>query len=197
MMEQAVLNAARQMSSAIRCEDLECLTEVVREHPEQLHFNTPMGAQTWLGYAVRMSSIAVVQHLINLGFDVNEGDSRDGVKPICSACYEGRHDVTRLLLDAGSALDTATSAQNPLFAAIVGRSPDVVKLLLERGMDASVRYNSKTMKNMDAVAFALMQGEIECARIIALWNSKGDELAAQAALRQADQIAEENAFRKS
>jgi hypothetical protein len=52
------------------------------------------------------------------------------------------------------------------------------------------------MEDMDAVAFALMRGEKECAEIIALWNANGDEDAAKIALNNADQIAEENAYRK-
>jgi len=190
------LGLVRPILDALKSDNLEALEELIRGCPEQLHFTTPFGAQTWLGYAAGHASIEAVKKLLALGFNVNEGDAREGIKPLCSACDEARLDVARLLLDAGSTLDTDTSVQNPLFAAIVGRSPEIAKLLLERGMDATVRYNSKTMKNMDAVAFALMRGEAECARVIALWNAKGDELAAEKALREADHVAEENAYRK-
>ena len=60
-------------------------------------------------------------------------------------------------------------APNPLFARIVGRSPEVAYLLLERGIDTRVRYNTETMKNMDAVAFAMMWG-----RVAALLQSGAD-----------------------
>lgn len=190
------LRLVRPILDALKSDNLDTLEELIRGNPEQLHFTTPFGAQTWLGYAAGHASLESVKKLLDLGFDVNEGDSREGIKPLCSACDEARLDVVRLLLDAGSTLDTATSVQNPLFAAVVGRSPEIAQLLLERGMDATVRYNSKTMKNMDAVAFALMRGEAECARVIALWNAKGDELTAQKALHEADLIAEENANRK-
>jgi hypothetical protein len=193
MSSQQPLSLAREIVDAIKLGDAGAIAELIRAHPDQLHFSTPFGAQTWLGYAAGHASLKTVNVLLDLGFDVNEGDARENVKPLCSACFKGRLDVARLLLDAGSVLDTATSVQNPLFAAIVGRSPEVVKLLLERGVDATVSYNSESMRDMDAVAFALMQGEAECARIIAVWNARGDELVAQKALREADRIAEQNA----
>ncbi|MBQ0929752.1 ankyrin repeat domain-containing protein [Ideonella alba] len=185
----------RQVLDAIKQGDLRTLEELVRMNPDQLHFKTPFGFQTWLGYAAGNARLEVVQALLSLGFDANEGTPSDGIKPLSKACEEGRLDNANLLLDAGTVLETATSVQNPLFAAIVGRSPEVVKLLLERGIDATVRYNSKTMKNMDAVAFALMRGEAECARVVALWNAKGDEIAAKQALEEGSHIAKENAYR--
>jgi uncharacterized protein len=183
-----------QLLEAIKGNELDALTSLLRLHPDQLHYKTPFGGQTWLGYAASDGSLECVRHLVQLGFDINEADPREGRTPLSQAGYGNRPDVASYLLESGAAIDTTTSARNPLFAAIVGRSPAVVKLLLERGIDSTVRYNSKTMRNMDAVAFALMRGEKECAHIIALWNAKGDEAAAQSALREADEIAEDNAY---
>lgn len=132
-----------------------------------------------------------------MGFDVNEGDDREGVKPLTAACSKGRTDIVQCLLDAGAVMDTATSVQNPLFAAIVGRSPEAVRQLLEHGINARARYNSDTMKDMDAVAFALIQGDAEGARIIANWNAGGDEARAREALEEGLLIAKENAFRSA
>lgn len=185
-----------QIYEAIDQGDLDEIERLIRSNPDHLHFMQPITSQTWLGYAAGYASLAVVQKLLALGFDVNEGSERSGCKPLTSACECNHLDNAVCLLEAGSVMDTATSLQNPLFAAIVGRSPEIVRLLLEHGMDATVRYNSKTMDNMDAVAFALMQGEAECARVIALWNAKGDEAAAKQALDEADQIAEDNAYGK-
>lgn len=182
--------------NAIKQDDLNQLEQLIRDNPEQLHFKMPVGNQTWLGYAAGYGSVPVVRKLLSLGFDVNEGSAPDDLKPLSSACYENRLNVAQILLDAGSALASATSAQNPLFAAIVGRSPEIVKLLLEHGMDATVRYNSPTMRNMDAVAFALMQGAADCARVIALWNAGGNEIAAQQALDEGNRVANENVYRK-
>lgn len=90
-------------------------------------------------------------------------------------------------------MDTSASVRNPLFAAIVGQSQEVVRLLLDRGIDASVRYNSNTMIDMDATAFALWRGETELARIIALHLAGGNEVKAQALLNEAREVVSRNA----
>ena len=106
-------SVAAQVGLAIRTEKLEILSQLIRENPEQLHVKTPLGGQTWLGYAMRLGSVEVVHHLLTLGFDVNEGDPQDNIKPLCEAGYKGSQEKARLLLDAGSTMDTATSVQNP------------------------------------------------------------------------------------
>jgi hypothetical protein len=52
------------------------------------------------------------------------------------------------------------------------------------------------MKNMDAVSFALMRGEKECAQIIANKIAKGNEANVISLLNEADEIAELNAYGK-
>lgn len=184
---------AAQMVDAIRTEDAEQIRCLLQANPEQTTFFTPFGSQTWLGYASQIGKLGSVKALIDGGLDANQGDKRDNRRPICSAAANCHVDVVAYLLSCGVQLDASLSVRNPLFSAIVGRSPDIVRLLLQAGMDSKVRYNSETMKDMDAVAFALMHGEAECAEIIALWNAKGENAVAVAALLEADKIAEENA----
>lgn len=178
---------------AIDSQDLKKLVSLFSEHPEQVNRIIPLGRQTWLGYAAGDDKLKVVKYLIEIGVDVNKGDERDNRKPICDAASTGNYDIVKCLLDAGTVLDVSASVRNPLFGAITSRSPAITQLLLEAGIDSTMRYNSDTMKNMDAVAFALMWGDKESARLIALWNANGDEKAAKAALEEADKIAEENA----
>ena len=90
-------------------------------------------------------------------------------------------------------MNTSTSVGNPLFGAVIGKSPAVARLLLERGINAPVRYNSNTMNDMDATAFALMRGEAEIARVIALHNASGDITQTEALLVEAKVIASKQA----
>jgi hypothetical protein len=182
-----------QIVEAIKGQDMGSLARLISENPEQLSAHTPFGGQTWLGYAAQIGSLSAVRTLIEAGSDVNAGDRRDNVAPICSAAANGHEDVVSYLLCTGAALDVSLSVRNPVFSAIVGRSPRIVRQLLEAGIDGKVRYDSETMTNMDAVAFALMRGEAECARMIAMWNARGDESAAEIALKEADKIANINA----
>jgi len=55
-------------------------------------------------------------------------------------------------------LDTSEPQRNPLFAAIYGGHLAVAQLLVERGIDTSVKYNGDSMKGMDAYEFALEGG---------------------------------------
>ena len=182
----------KQVVDAIDNGDCEAIRTLITEYPEQKDFYTPFGSATWLGYAAGYGSLETVELLIDLGLDVNKGDKYDDRKPISNAASKGRSNIVAYLLSRGAVLDTNLSIRNPLVAAIGGRSPETVKLLLEAGIDSKVRYNSKTMKNMDALAFARIQGEMECARMIALWNANGDEAIAKEALVEAERIAYAN-----
>lgn len=181
------------IADAIDSENRESIVNLFSENPEQKSVHTFFGGQTWLGYAAEKGKLESAKTLLNIGLEVNAGDKREGSPAISSAAASGHLEIVDFLLKSGATMDVSTSVRNPLFAAIVGRSPKIVGLLLESGVDSKVRYNSKTMKEMDAVAFALMRGEAECARLIALWNSNGDEEAADASLAEADKIAEKNA----
>lgn len=182
-----------QIVEAIKSEDRGTIYRLFDEDSSQVKSFTPFGGQTWLGYAAQIGKLEAVKALIEIGINVNAGDKRDNRRPICSASANDRYEVVEYLLGSGADFDVSASIRNALFAAIIGRSPRVVKLLLEAGIDSKVIYNSETMKNMDAVAYALMRGEKECAEIIALWNASGDGEVAKNSLKKSDQIAEENA----
>jgi hypothetical protein len=183
-----------QIYDAIADENVLVIELLFTRNPEQLNLQTFMAGQTWLGHAASSGKSLSVRKLVELGADPNIGTSSDGSKALCSACHSANPEIVRYLIERGAEIDTDASVRNPLFSAIVGRSPECVKVILEAGIDACVHYNSKTMDDMDAVAFALMRGERECAEIIARWIAKGDEAAATKALTEADEIAHRNAY---
>jgi ankyrin repeat protein len=181
---------------AIKNDAVDALRVLLTDNPEQLTWNTPFAGQTWLGYAGSKGMINSMVLMEEFGADINQGDHRENVKPICSAAANSQVESVEFLLENGAVLDTETSVQNPLFSAVVGRSPIITKLLLEAGIDSTVRYSSQTMKNMDAIAFALMRGEKECAQITANWMASGDETKAHSLLKEADEIAKYTAYGK-
>jgi len=184
----------KKMVEAIRAEACEKIQRLLQENPEQISFNTPFGTQSWLGYAAQIGKLISAKVLVANGIDVNTGDKRDNRKPICGAAANGHLELVEYLIDSGSILDTSLSVRNPLFAAVVGKSSKITQLLLEAGIDSSVRYNSATMTNMDTLAFSLMRGEQKCAEIIAQWNAKNYRVKANALLEEAKSIAENNKF---
>jgi uncharacterized protein len=182
-----------KLSKAIRENDALAVESFMLKNPEYKEAYSPFGGGTWLHYAAGAGSADILRRLISLGMDVNQGAARDGRLPLKDAAYEGNSENVRFLLAQGSRLDTSTSGRNPLFGAIIGGSAEVVGTLLEHGIDASVRYNSETMTDMHATAFALWRGQTELARIIALHMAGGDEVRANALLSEAREVVSRNA----
>jgi uncharacterized protein len=181
-----------QIVDAIKSEDRESIFNLFKENSEQVNTFTPFGGHTWLGYAAQLGKLGSVKALVESGVCINVGDNRENVLPICCAADSGHIQVVEFFLNNGAELDVSNSIRNPLFAAIVGRSLEIVEKLLDTGIDSKVRYDSETMSNMDAIAFALLRGEHDCARMIALWNTEGNEEEAKLLLLEADAIAEKN-----
>lgn len=56
--------------------------------------------------------------------------------------------------------------RNPLFGAIYGGHKEVVDLLVEKGIDISIRYTGENMKNMNAYEYAKEFGKTEIAEYL-------------------------------
>lgn len=192
----SIESVPKQLADAIEAEDCKSILRLLRENPDQLAWHTPFGSQTWLGYAAQIGKVKAAECLIEAGVDINAGDKRENRKPICSAAANGHYEMVSFLLERGAEIDVSLSVRNPLFAAIVGRSVQITKLLLTAGIDSAVSYTSNTMRDMDAVAFALMRGETECARVIASWKAEGNGAQTEEMLSAAYRVAEENAFQR-
>lgn len=178
------------VADAIDAADLKQTEALFRQHPEQLEVFTPFAGGTWLHYAARESSLDMVSLLVDIGFDVNVGDRWEGASPLTRAAVGGKYDIVEYLLDKGAALDVSTAARNPLFSAVRGHSPRIVKLLLDRGIDCKTRYNTETMREMDALAFASMWGETDIVNIIAEHLAHGDLKMKHALMKAARETAE-------
>lgn len=181
------------VADAIDSGDVEVVRQIIKNHPEQRNVFTPFAGGTWLHYAAGQSEPEILLELLDLGFSVNAKAKHDGEVALVRAAGAGRPQNVEVLLSAGSEIDSSASLRNPLFAAIVGRSADCVTLILDAGADAAIRYNTDTMKDMDALAFALMRGERECAEVIARWMVGDDDDAMTEVLAKANEIADGNA----
>ncbi len=154
-----------EIRAAIKTGNLAKVKELLEGKSERLHVMTPFG--TWLHVAAAHGQLEIISFLIAQGIDINRNGGILEGSALNEASSKGHVDIVRLLLDSGAAMDTSASVLNPLFGAVYGRSLQVVKLLIDRGIDHSVKYTSKTMKNMDALAFARERGETEIAKYLA------------------------------
>lgn len=157
----AVIKAIR---SAIKRGDVEDVAMLIEEDMARLHVMTAFGS--WLHVAADFGNLRVVELLIALGADVNALGGVSGGSAIHCAASEGHADVVRYLLSKGAALDVSEPERNPLFGAIYGGHVAVAKLLIESGIDTSVRYTGENMKNIDALAFAREWGRTDIIKLL-------------------------------
>ena len=83
-------------------------------------------------------TIIIAQLCLECGADVDRG--AQGLTPLYNACWYGRLDAARLLIDSGATLDG--TSRPPLAAACQQGHLDVATLLLDRGADVDRAYES-------------------------------------------------------
>lgn len=170
-----------EILKAIDTGNLEQLRALHGDRKKLLKEKVIFSGGTWMDYAAAHGTPEILEWLEDLGFERNKPRSREKDRPVCSAAGYGNVATLRWLLERGVTLDTDASVRNPLFAAIVRQSAECVQILLDAGIDATVRYTSPTMEDMDAMAFALFRGRhyrpstSNLAVLIARHLAKGDE----------------------
>ncbi len=146
----------KNVRSMIKTGDLKGLNDFISAHPESLHMDTPFGS--WLHVAAAFGKVEIVQTLIERGLEINaKGGIADG-NALHRAASNGHLEVVEYLFGNGAIMDTSESKSNPLFGAIINEHMEVGKYLVESGIDWKVCYNTETMSNMDAIAFATERG---------------------------------------
>lgn len=156
----------------INNDDDEKIRSLMERSPEMLDRMTSFG--TCLHLAATKGSMKVVHALISMGADINAKGGTFGGGPINLAANYGQFQAVQVLLAAGAELDVTEPERNPLFSAIQEGSLEIVKLLVEHGIDYRVSYTGEFMKNMDAVAFAREQGQIEIANYLTKLKSRAN-----------------------
>jgi uncharacterized protein len=158
---------AKEFWDLIRQGDLEGFVALIEEDKSRLYTITIFG--TWLHYAAARGQLEIVKYLILQGLDVNAHcESISSLfTPIQAAVSGGNIDVVRYLLSYGAILDTSKgSIENVLFVAAHKGYTEIIQLLLESGIDARIKYNTDTMKNMDALALAYEYGQNKAVDIL-------------------------------
>lgn len=158
------IEVLKKIRELIKNEDLEGLEIIFTNSPELLESNTVFG--TWLHDAARQGFISVVKLLIKLGVDIDACGGTFNSNALNTAASAGHSDIIELLLSNGSQMDTSEPERNPLFGAIYVGNYSIAKLLIDNGIDISIKYTGERMKNMDALAYAEERGELEIAELI-------------------------------
>lgn len=156
--------ASLAIEEAIKKGDLAKTTNLLEAFPELLNVSEHFG--TWLHLSAEHGRTQIIAYLLDKGLDINQRGSPFDAAPIKLAASYGRFETVRYLLSRGAELDVSEPTRNPLFGAITEGHLSLVKLLLEAGIDASVRYTGQRMKNMGALEHAQERGQTKIADII-------------------------------
>ncbi|HDR7964516.1 TPA: ankyrin repeat domain-containing protein, partial [Bacillus wiedmannii] len=159
------IQLAKEIRTAIKQNNVKGVVELIGSDTELLNMSMrPFG--TFFHVAATHGKLEIVKRLIELGADINKRGDVYGGGALNQAASKGQFEIVRYLLTCGAEMDTSEPERNPLFGAIQGGYIDIVKLLIENGIDIHVKYTGEYMKNMNALAFAHEQGQIEIANLL-------------------------------
>lgn len=153
-----------EMWTAIEAGDRETVARMIGADKRILQMTTPFG--TWLHYAAQHGALEIIKLLLELGENINVKGGIAGGSALHLAASDGHLEVVRYLLARGAEMDVSEPERNPLFGAIHFGHTAIAKLLIEYGINTKVKYTGKTMKDMDALAFAREWGRTDIAELL-------------------------------
>lgn len=112
----------------------------------------------------------MIKFLVESGMDINRNEGVPKSAPIAHAASEDEMGIVEYLLDNGAILDVSDPNRNPLFSAIYGGHFNIVKYLVQSGIDITVKYTGDTMKDMGAYEFAIERGQVEIAEYLKMYS---------------------------
>jgi ankyrin repeat protein len=123
------------------------------------------GAKLNLVEACAVGIADIVRQEIEKNPDAINQFAEDGFQPLGLACFFGHEDIVRYLLQAGA--DVNQAAQNPtqvmpIHSAVAGRTPSVVRALIDQGAQVNARQNG----GFTPLHAAAQNGDIEIATLL-------------------------------
>ncbi|WP_226527103.1 ankyrin repeat domain-containing protein [Metabacillus niabensis] len=161
-MDKKSLNKA--IRNAIKLGDIREVQQLIGNDKEILNTMTAFG--TWLHVAAKQGHVEIVEFLIDKGIDIDAKGGTFDASALNLAAEAGRLEIVKYLIESGAELDESLAKRNPLFGAIYGGHKEVVELLVDSGIDISVRYTGESMKDMDAYEYAREFGQTEIAEYL-------------------------------
>ena len=156
--------ARKELDQAIRAKDLNHVTALVEEHPRLLRSRNRDGlspvmvaiycgatdiakelvrrSPTDIFEATSLGDLSRVERLLHQDPSLANASSPDGWTALHLAAHLGQPEVAKLLLTSGARVDAVSKngiANQPLQAAIAGREPGMVRILIAAGADVNHR----------------------------------------------------------
>ena len=121
---------------------------------EELNYTVLRGGSTPLLFAARSGDVGSVKVLLAAGANPNDA-LPDGTSALVLAAHSGHGEVGALLLEKGANPDSADSGYTALHAAVLRSDLNLVKALLARGANPSIRMTKGTPLRRDTTDFNL------------------------------------------
>jgi len=147
----------KQMFQAIKKGDLDFIKELLETNEGLLYETNIWG--TWLHNAASYGQYEISEYFITCGIDVNINAGLSEASALEAAAHKGNIDIARLLLQHGAKLDVSTAGRNPLLSAIYGGQLEMVKFLVEEGIDLTPQYEIGGDSGVDAYKYSKMYGK--------------------------------------
>lgn len=158
------MNTVKAACHAIKSSDIGTLTVLLNNDPALVQATTPFGPL--LHIAAGLGNEQMLAILVSRGADLDSRGGTFGGTALNYAASKGQLGAVRFLLDRGAQIDVSEPERNPLFGAVQSGSLDVARLLIRHGLDTTVAYTGESMKDMDALAFALEMGQTKIAHFL-------------------------------
>ena len=154
----------RDMQQAIENHNITHVKELIKRNDGILDEVTPFG--TFLHDVVAEGFYDIAECLIENGIDINKNGGAGDNSALTEAAFGGHIDLVKLLYENGAVMDVTSLARNPLFAAIYNNHFEVVKFLVEKGIDLSPSYGLGDYDSLNAYQYAKLYGRTEIANYL-------------------------------
>lgn len=152
------------MDKAVKGGDLEKVKELLATDIKLLHEKTVFGS--WLHRAAKKGQAEVAKYLIDAGIDINQKAGIGELRAINRAIKAENMEIIRLLVEHNAVLDTSEANSNPLLDAIDTKNLEIVKYLIENGVDISIPYKL-SYGDVNAHRYSTMHGTEEITAYLA------------------------------
>ena len=155
---------------ALKDNQIDTVKTYLAERPELVNAELILGPT--LHIAVKYGYRDMVEMLLAHGANPNQRGGILGGNALNMAASRGQAEMMTLLLSHGANMETDEPQFNPLFSAIIEGATGAAKVVIDAGIDTSVRYTGEIMNQTDALSFAREWGRSE---IVDLLESRNDQ----------------------